>query len=77
MNAKELNRDIKRLYTSIEKADMQKTEVFKQHEKEFHRLYFADRELEYWNLQSFKIMLRLNLRYRFIALHAFGLHIEL
>lgn len=77
MTAKELNRDIKRLHTSIEKSDMQKIEVFKQHEKEFHRLYFADRKLEYWNLNSFKIMLRLNLRYRFIALHAFGLFVEL
>ena len=77
MNAKELNRDIKRLHTSIEKSVSQNTDVFELHKKEFHRLYFADRKLEYWNLQSFKIMLRLNLRYRFIALHAFGLNIEL
>lgn len=44
---------------------------------EFERLYNADSEFKYMNLQSVKIMLRLNLRYRIIALHQFGLSINI
>lgn len=71
MTAQELNRDIKRLsknHDSMSESDLQ---------KEFKRLYYADSDFEYMNLNSVKMMLRLNLRYRFVALHHFGININL
>ena len=44
---------------------------------EFKRLYFADKEFEAMNKESIKIMFRLNLRYRIIPFHAFGLFINI
>ena len=44
---------------------------------EFTTLYHADKKFEYMNIKSIKIMLRLNLRYRFIPLHNFGSAISL
>ena len=71
MTKQELNRDIKRLYKNITPNNSE------QFEEEFRRLYFADKSFEYTNLNNLKIMFRLNLRYRFIALHQFGLSIDL
>lgn len=79
MTKQELNRDIKRLLNTV--ANIAKDEHYhdnieKTVKPEFMRLYLADRDFTYMNLQSIKIMLRLNLRYRFEALHHFGLQIS-
>lgn len=68
MTASELNRDIKKLLKIQEDPNF---------EKEFKRLYFADSSFQYMNKKSILIMLRLNLRYRFIPLHSFGINIDL
>lgn len=70
MTNRELNRDIKRLI----KLDM--SNDFKL-QLEFHRLYDADRSFEAMSKQSIRIMMRLNIRHRFVAFHTFGLHIDL
>lgn len=75
MTNQELNRDIKRLGKQF---DTEKTEKqLQDFEKEFKRLYYADNSFKALNKDSILIMLRTNLRYRFIALHSFGLNIEL
>lgn len=71
MTIQELNRDIKRLCKNAENL----TEL--ERNTEFKRLYFADKEFEAMNKESIKIMFRLNLRYRIIPLHAFGLSINI
>lgn len=71
MTKQELNRDVKRL--ANKHIEMQEQDVI----KEFKRLYYADSNFEYMNLNSLKMMLRLNLRYRVIALHIFGININL
>lgn len=71
MTDRELNRDIKRL--SKNHHNMNEADV----KKEIHRLYYADFTFKYMNLNSVKMLLRLNLRYRVIALNVFGLHIDL
>lgn len=86
MTPKELNRDIKRLAAAIHRKSLgDENEYFKYVDvtnggeacKEFRRLYHADQAFEYMNMQSMKIMLRLNVRHRFVALHHFGNHIEI
>lgn len=82
MTAAQLNRDIKKLANefyrlSFENADDQYDFIEGKGKKEFMRLYNADENFEYMNLQSVKLMLRLNLRHRFVALHNFGLKISL
>ncbi len=73
MTNAELNRDIKRL-SKIENIDSDKEEEFK---TEFKRLYYADRDFTAMNKESIRMMIRLNLRYRIIAFHHFGLDINL
>ena len=73
MTSKELNRDIKRL-TKLVGTDKEYTPEF---EKEFRRLYYADSSMEYLNADSMRIMLRLNVRKRFIPFHQFGLMINI
>jgi hypothetical protein len=78
MTPQELNRDIMRLlkrarkyvgpYDGAEEAAIG---------KELDRLYSADDTFEYMSHRSMKIMLRLNLRFRVIALHRFGARIKL
>jgi len=87
MTPKELNRDIKRLnaylksISEISDKTGDSTTYFKQVDEvakpEFIRLAGADRDCSYMNLQSLKIMLRLNLKHRFIPLHTFGIGIEI
>lgn len=77
MTAKELNRDIKRLGKLINTEKEYNEQLLFAHEKEFKRLYNADREFKYMNAESIRIMLRINLRHRIIPLHQFGLDIEL
>ena len=74
MNKQELNRDIKRLFKRFEAAyGKHKTDEF--HEairKEWTRLYYADLEAEYLNKFSILALHRINIAYRYKALHAFG-----
>lgn len=75
MTARELNRDIKRL-VKLYHSDMNDKQL-KDFEIEYRRLYFADSDFKYCNKESVLIMFRINQRYRFIALHSFGLNIEI
>lgn len=73
MTTQELNRDIKWLNKELKRKG-----YYSESDKtEFVRLYGADREFKYMNRQSILIMFRLNLRYRFIPFHQFGIHIEI
>jgi len=79
MTKQELNRDIKRLLktvSNIKKDGQYHDNIEKIVKPEFMRLYLADRSFEYMNKDSIKIMLRLNLRYRFEAHHQFGRQIS-
>lgn len=87
MTKQELNRDIKRLEKAIFKKSqiIDKTgsndEYFKFISEvatpEFTRLFRADDEMEAMTKESIKIMLRLNLRHRFVPFHCFGICIDL
>jgi ABC-type branched-subunit amino acid transport system substrate-binding protein len=75
MTKQELNRDIKRLAkmkATDESGNLSDTFV-----KEYKRLYGADNEMTWLTAQSIRIMLHLNLRYRIIPLHLFGIYIDL
>lgn len=81
MTNAELNRDIKRLYKSIEKSkelnnDDYYSFIEKEAKPEFLRLYGADREGTALNLLSFKIMHRLNQTHKFVAFHMFYINLE-
>lgn len=78
MTAQQLNRDIKHLKNLSLKISktMFDSEIIS-FKKEFNRLYFADSKFEVMNKKSVLIMFRLNLRFRFHALHSFGIHINL
>lgn len=67
MEKRELNKQIKNL---LKIKDRQKLE------EEFNRLYYVDRPMEYMNKESIKIMIRMNLKYRIIPIHLFGIHID-
>ena len=73
MTKQELNRDVKRLSKLIG-TDKEYTPEF---EKEYKRLYYADSTFDYFNLESVRIMLRMNARHRFIPFHQFGLMINI
>ena len=79
MTKQELNRDIKALYTKVKASESYpfKEEFEKDAIREFRRLYHADREFVEMNLKSIKMMLKMNLRFRAIAFHQFGLSIEI
>lgn len=80
MTPQELNRDIKRLvkkYHAIKGTEDYFARVKDTIEPEWIRIYRADREMTYMNKESIKAMLRMNLLFRFIPLHQFGLNIEL
>jgi hypothetical protein len=77
MTTQELNRDIKRLLKEDSLyASTNKAVHLDNIRREFVRLYMADQYFQYMNRTSILIMLRLNLRYRFVALHSFGVLIE-
>ena len=83
MTTKELNRDIKKLKRSVDKMktsehtnDQWFEFIEKQIKPEFIRLYNADNTMKALNADSLRIMLRLNVRFRFINFHSFGLMIE-
>jgi hypothetical protein len=80
MTAKELNQDIEKLHEGLLKAYYALTEEGYQDyydyvakaQKEFIRLYNADRDLKIMSIASVNIMLTLNLKYKFVPLRTFG-----
>lgn len=80
MTKQELNRDITRLYKYVNKLMNNPSDEYYQAEpeikKEIQRLYYADKSLNSLTKKSILILLRLNIRFRAIPLHSFGLHIE-
>lgn len=78
MTTSELNRDIKRLLKEDRLYSETSKEVHLENlRREFLRLERADHSFEYMNRTSILIMLRLNLKHRFVAFHTFGLFIDL
>lgn len=88
MTVNELNRDIKRLAKAIEKKSIASNDnnisqreyteyITGEAHREFMRLYRADTTFASMNKTSVLIMLRLNLRHRFMQLHTFGIDIPL
>lgn len=81
MTKQELNRDIKRLANyakHIEDRGVANLEVEEARiKKELSRLYYADDKFEAVTLANLRRLLRLNLRWRAIPLHLFGVRIEL
>lgn len=85
MTKNQLNSDVKKLAKNIAKAranfEADQDKYFKYIDqdarKEYLRLFDADSTFEYMGKLSILIMLRLNLRHRFIELHRFGSHINL
>lgn len=81
MTKAELNRDIKRLGAEIYRMSFEdQDKYFKYLEEtakpEFLRLYRADSSFEYMNLNSIKLMLRLNVKFNIVPKHQFGLMID-
>jgi hypothetical protein len=84
MTATELNKDVKKLLAkeiSLCKAKITSDEFYTVLEAEikpeFKRLYLADTSFKSFNRASILTMFRLNLKYRFLQLHSFGILIEL
>lgn len=75
MTPRELNRDIKRL-VKLYNSGLNHNQL-RDFEKEYKRLYYADSDFKYCNKESILIMFSINQRHRFIALHSFGLNIEI
>ena len=85
MTNHELNRDIKKLYKNIKSLQGSETVqgsknyfayIDNEAKEEFKRLYYADSSFNAMNKESVLMMLRMNLRHRFFALHTFGLMIN-
>lgn len=84
MKKQELNRDIRRLYSQYKansgKGDADLTKYFEWVEKtakpELIRLYNADTSLKSLNANNLRLLIRLNLVYRAIPFHKFGLYID-
>lgn len=72
-----LNRDIKNLLKYDVEEVIKDAQIRNWHHSEYKRLYRLDPKFEYMNKNSIRIMLRLNLLYRIISLHNFGLEINL
>jgi hypothetical protein len=84
MTNNELNRGIKRLLNEVKKLDTSVNngdeyffKVANVIKPEFIRLYYADTNFSAMNINSIKIMIRLNLSFRFIPFHQFGINIDI
>jgi hypothetical protein len=85
MTTKELNRDAKRLLALsktltddlFQNNPVKYDSIVDAVKAEISRLYYADSKFEYANKQTILILMRLNLRYRAVVLHVFGINIEL
>jgi len=83
MTAKELNRDIKRLFNKVKKATLDVSQKYgsiddqefsemieKDFKPEFKRLWLADKDMEYLNLNSVKMMFKMNNMFDFVSFNA-------
>ena len=80
MTKQQLNRDIKRLKAAVNIMKDETIESFFPFvqdvvKPEFRRLYNADNTMKSLNADSIRTMLRLNVRFRIIEFHQFGIHI--
>lgn len=82
MTSKELNQAVKRLNKRIK--ELPTDNVYKYYkiihgeiQPEFCRIVAADTSFKSFNADSLRILIRLNVRHRFIAFHHFGINIEL
>lgn len=77
MTKQELNRDIKRFKSKIEKMKLSENRnewfqfIDNEAKQEFKRLFYADTSLQSMSKQNIIIMLGLNVSHRFIPLHNF------
>lgn len=81
MTTQELNRDVKRLTKKVNSIKVHGDEYYtiieKEIKPEINRIYFADRTLKSLNADNLRALLRMNLKYRAMPLHTFGLFIEM
>jgi hypothetical protein len=78
MTNQEYNRDVKRLRKEVAKHTSTLTpEKENELKKEFMRLYYVDTKFEIANKETILTLFRINLRFRFIPLHLFGIKIDL
>lgn len=82
MEIKTINKDIKRLYNDFYRLSFDDLEnynsfIANEGKQQFKILYYSDLDFKYMNKESALIMLRLNLRHRFIPLHLFGIYIDI
>lgn len=82
MTKQELNRDIKRLWSQWQKAlqfgGNDYYDILEKNIKpEFKRLYNADNSAQYLNIQSLKIMQRMNQSLVIVPFHVFYINIEI
>ncbi len=75
MTTKELNDKIAAL--AIRERDPHMLDYIEQFKDDYRLLYYSDDQFIQMNKKSVLIMLRLNVRYRIIAFHNFGLFINL
>ena len=83
MTTKELNNKIRKLYNEVSKLQSEQTnlDVFfsiidTEIKPKYTTLYYADDSFKSLTKESILILIKLNLRYRFISFHQFGLNIN-
>lgn len=83
MTTKELNNKIRKLYNEVSKLQSEQTnlDVFfsiidTEIKPKYTTLYYADDSFKSLTKESILILIKLNLRYRFIPFHQFGLNIN-
>jgi hypothetical protein len=82
MTNQEYNRDVKRLGKAVNKlGGSSDTEYWRKVEeeikKEWTRLYNVDHKFEIATKNTVLTLMRINLRFRFIPLHSFGIMVEI
>lgn len=82
MTTAEMNRDIKKLAKRVKSLDASGNdpryyEAVNEIKEEANRLYKADPEMKYMNAYSIKVLLNVNVRFRFEAFHYFGANIAI
>lgn len=81
MTNKELNRDIKRLYTAIENSELERDAFYEWLEtyakKEFKRLHGADREFTAITKDNLVRLMIINRRWNFISHYTFALYAKI
>lgn len=80
MTKRELNRDVNRLRKKVIRWRKNSNCIPQEEDdiqKEYRRLYMIDQNFEWMSKKSVLTMLRINLLFRFTALHHFGIEVEL